>query len=73
MASEIVERVRAVLPVIEAHRFEADRLAHMTPEVAAAAGAAGLFKLFAPVECGGTEAPLPEIFELVKRETGPTV
>jgi alkylation response protein AidB-like acyl-CoA dehydrogenase len=64
MASEIVERVLAVLPVIEAHRFEADRIGHMTPEVVAAAGAAGVFKLFAPVECGGTEAPLPEIFEV---------
>lgn len=62
--SGVVERAREVVAVLDANRLEADRTGRMAADVVGPAGRAGLFKLFAPLECGGTEATLPEILDV---------
>jgi len=55
-----LEAARAVAPVVAAGRARADRDAQLAPDVVAALGRAGLFRLVAPREVGGWEASLPE-------------
>jgi alkylation response protein AidB-like acyl-CoA dehydrogenase len=56
---DLLARVDALRPLIEAHADEAERAAGYEPEVVRAIAAAGLFKLLVPQEYGGLEAPLP--------------
>lgn len=55
----IIETARDLQPLIDKHVEEGERRARLAPEVVAAAGEAGLFRLFAPREVGGLEVSLP--------------
>jgi alkylation response protein AidB-like acyl-CoA dehydrogenase len=55
----IIETARDLQPLIAKHVEEGERRARLVPEVVAAAGEAGLFRLFAPREVGGLEVSLP--------------
>ena len=60
MASHpIIDAARDLQPLIAKHVEEGERRARLVPEVVAAAGEAGLFRLFAPREAGGLEVSLP--------------
>lgn len=66
VGSDIVQRVRAILPVIEASRAEADATARLAPAARKAGDEAGIFRLYAPVECGGPGATYPEILQVLE-------
>ncbi len=55
----IIETARNLQPLISKHVEEGERRARLASEVVAAAGKAGLFRLFAPREAGGLEVSLP--------------
>ncbi|MDH4144474.1 MAG: acyl-CoA dehydrogenase family protein [Acidimicrobiia bacterium] len=55
-----LDATRSVLDVVAAHRSWAEDHARMAAPVVEAAGAAGLFRMGAPAEYGGLEAPLPD-------------
>ena len=55
----IIETARDLQPLIAKHVEEGEQRARLVPEVVAAAGEAGLFRLFAPREVGGLEVSLP--------------
>ncbi|HBD12149.1 MAG TPA: hypothetical protein DCZ13_08385 [Porticoccaceae bacterium] len=55
----IIETARDLQPLISQHLEEGERRARLAPEVVAAVGEAGLFRLFAPREVGGLEVSLP--------------
>ncbi len=61
---ETVERVRAILPIIEASRDWADEHGRMAPVVLAATREAGLYMATAPVEVGGSNTPLPDLVQI---------
>lgn len=54
----VVQAARDLQPVLRDHRQEAEAKARISPAVRAAMGDAGMFRLFAPVDVGGFEAPL---------------
>ena len=58
----IVERAEALVPLLEQHRPYGEAHARLAPEVVAACRDAGMYGLYAPVEVGGEEAPLPDVF-----------
>jgi indole-3-acetate monooxygenase len=55
----IMEAARDLQPLIGQHVEEGEQRARLAPEVVAAVGEAGLFRLFAPREAGGLEVSLP--------------
>lgn len=64
----LLDAAAGLVPLVEAHRAEGDATAQLPRPVLGAAGAAGMFRLFAPAEVGGHEAPLPvaaAVFELL--------
>jgi len=64
----LVEEAKALVPLIIEHRQQGEADARMPRPVLEAAGAAGLFRLFAPREVGGHEASLPvaaRVFEVI--------
>ncbi len=64
MVGEAVEAVRAILPVIDRCRDAADASARMAPDVVMAAHEAGVFRLFAPLDCGAPVVTFPEIMQI---------
>lgn len=61
-SQSVVEAARALQPLISEHRRAGELRARLVPEVVAAVGKAGLFRLFAPREAGGLEVAPPEAF-----------
>ena len=61
-----VAAARAIAPVLARDRAAAEDAAAMTDEVRAAAGTAGMFRLFAPADVGGLELPLTEMYEVLE-------
>lgn len=57
-----VEAARALQPLIDEKRREGELRARLVPEVVAAAGSAGMFRLFAPREVGGLEVTPRQAF-----------
>jgi alkylation response protein AidB-like acyl-CoA dehydrogenase len=64
MVGDAVQAVRAILPLIDRCRDEADASARMAPEVVVAAHEAGVFRLFAPADCGAPLVTFPEIMQI---------
>jgi len=64
--SDIVERARDLVPLIEGGRAFSDEKARLSPEVLSACREAGFFGLSAPAEVGGAEATLMEIFDVTR-------
>lgn len=57
-----VARARALAPIIRQHADAAERQRHLSPEVAQAMAAAGLYRIAAPRRCGGHDAdPMTQI------------
>jgi alkylation response protein AidB-like acyl-CoA dehydrogenase len=57
-----VARARALEPIIRQHADAAERQRHLSPEVAQAMAAAGLYRIAAPRRCGGHDAdPMTQI------------
>lgn len=72
---ELVAAAHDLVPIIEAHRAEGEAEARIARPVLKAAGEAGMFRIFAPREVGGHEAPLPvasRVVELIS-EADPSV
>ena len=65
-ATSLGALAKNIAPVLTAHRAEAKRQARMVPEVLAALRDASLFRLCAPVECGGHEADLRTAFDVME-------
>ena len=63
---ETLAAAKAIRPILMEHRFWADEHARMAPAAKEAAQRARLFKLFAPVELGGCETPLPEMLAIME-------
>ncbi|MBK9426519.1 MAG: acyl-CoA dehydrogenase family protein [Gammaproteobacteria bacterium] len=61
-SQSVIEAARALQPLISEHRRAGELRARLVPEVVAAAGKAGLFRLFAPRETGGLEVAPSEAF-----------
>jgi hypothetical protein len=61
-SQSVIEAARTLQPLISEHRRADELHARLTPEVVAAAGKAGLFRLFAPREAGGLEVAPPDAF-----------
>ncbi|MGD9752333.1 MAG: acyl-CoA dehydrogenase family protein [Acidimicrobiia bacterium] len=59
----LIERARAVVPLLDECREHSEEHARPAPEVIAACQQAGLFAMTAPEEAGGLEAPFPDRFE----------
>lgn len=57
--ADALAMARQVAPVVAAGRGWADEHARLAPAVVAVLGEAGMFRLVAPLEVGGWEAPLP--------------
>jgi alkylation response protein AidB-like acyl-CoA dehydrogenase len=62
---DVVERARALAPLLEQHRAYGEAHAGPSPEALAACREAGMFGLAAPVEVGGEEASLRQIVEVM--------
>ena len=60
---EVMERASAVVPLLQANRSFSEQHARLAPEIVTALREAGMFGLAAPVEVGGAEATLTEIFQ----------
>ena len=60
---ELVERTRALVPLLQRCREHSEEHARPAPEVVAACQEAGLFVMTAPEEAGGLEAPFPDRLE----------
>lgn len=60
---ELVERTRALVPLLQKCREHSEEHTRPAAEVVAACREAGLFVMGAPEEVGGLEAPLPDRFE----------
>jgi alkylation response protein AidB-like acyl-CoA dehydrogenase len=61
-AFDPVARARALAPIIRQHADAAERQRHLSPEVAQAMAAAGLYRIAAPRRCGGHDAdPMTQI------------
>lgn len=58
--SDVVRAARAVVPIVAEGRAWAEVHARLAPAVVEALGGAGMFRLTAPREAGGWEAPLPD-------------
>ncbi len=63
----LVERARALAPLIAREADEIERTRRLTPPVVAALVENGLYRVLLPQSAGGTEAP-PEIFMLMQEE-----
>lgn len=61
-SQSVIEAARALQQLISEHRRAGELRARLVPEVVAAAGKAGLFRLFAPRETGGLEVAPSEAF-----------
>ncbi|MFZ2209541.1 MAG: acyl-CoA dehydrogenase family protein [Porticoccaceae bacterium] len=61
-SQSVIEAARALQPLISEHRRAGELRARLVPEVVAAVGKAGLFRLFAPRETGGLEVAPSEAF-----------
>ena len=61
-AGSIVEAATALRPLISEHRRAGELQARLSDEVIQAAGKAGLFRMFAPMEVGGLEVSPTEAF-----------
>ncbi len=64
----LVTTAEDLVPLVVAHRQQGEAEARMPRPVLKAAGAAGMFRIFAPREVGGHEAPLPvaaKVFEVI--------
>ncbi len=59
----VVEAARTLQPLISEHRRAGELRARLTPDVVAAVGKAGLFRMFAPREVGGLEVTPSEAFD----------
>ncbi|MDH4148392.1 MAG: hypothetical protein OEY23_24825 [Acidimicrobiia bacterium] len=72
---ELIERARAVVPLLQKCRQHSEDHARPAPDVVAACQQAGLFVMTAPEEAGGLEAPFPDRFEAMAliAETDPGV
>ncbi len=57
-----VEMAKSLYPLISEKRREGELRARLAPEVVAAVGRAGMFRLFAPVEVGGLEVTPRQAF-----------
>ena len=57
-----VEAAISLQPLIREHLVEGEQRSRLTPEVVTAVGQAGLFRLYAPREVGGLEAPPSVVF-----------
>lgn len=55
----IVATAKNLQGLISQHLTEGETRAHTTPEIVAAVGKAGMFRLYAPKEVGGLEVPPP--------------
>ncbi len=63
---EIWQRTRALQPLIEAHREEADSLHHLPDAVGQAYIANNVYRLLMPAEYGGEEIDLQTYYDLVE-------
>jgi 3-hydroxy-9,10-secoandrosta-1,3,5(10)-triene-9,17-dione monooxygenase len=70
----MVEKIDELCEIIFRNRDHAEATAQLAPGVRAAGGKAGLWKLAAPSEFGGSELPLPELQSTFERlgEADPT-
>lgn len=62
--AELVERARALVPVLRSRAIETERLRRLPDETVAALHEAGLFRLFQPARYGGIEAPFRAFVEI---------
>ena len=62
--SDLIERARALRPLIESEAARAEADTTTTQAVVDAIGAAELFWLLVPKELGGSEAPLVDVLEV---------
>lgn len=62
----VVARARELIPLIESHKAHSEEHRALHPEVVDACADAGLFRLVAPSEAGGPEAPLHDAFQAVE-------
>ena len=53
----VIESAAGLRPLLREYRVHSEEHARLSPEVIEAAGAAGLFRLYAPTEVGGLEVP----------------
>jgi 3-hydroxy-9,10-secoandrosta-1,3,5(10)-triene-9,17-dione monooxygenase len=61
---ELVERTRALMPLLREHRKHSEEHARPAPQVVSACQEAGLFVMTGPEEAGGLEAPFPDRLEV---------
>ena len=61
--ADVVVRARDLVPTLEANRAFAEEHARLAPEVVNACSEAGMFGLAAPLDVGGVEATLADIYE----------
>src|SRR5437660_10666212 len=66
---DLVERARALQPLISREADEIERTRRLTPAVTSALIENGLYRVLLPQSLGGTEAPL-EIFMQMQEEIG---
>jgi 3-hydroxy-9,10-secoandrosta-1,3,5(10)-triene-9,17-dione monooxygenase len=62
--SELVTRARLLVPVLRQRAAETEKLRRLPDATVADLQEAGLFRLFQPARCGGTEAPLRAFIDI---------
>ena len=67
--SSLLDRARALTPLIEAEAADGEELGTMTPAVVEAVAEAGLFGILVPTELGGLEAGLVDALAVFEKRS----